>query len=149
MKPTIEVRKIVAAALFLAIAAGLSRAADPTSDLKNADQGWAKAAEAKNLDQFMSYVADDSYLCGPDGKWIHGKAAVRDVWSKIFADPVMKLSWAADTAGISKDGHLGYTRGTFQGSMGGKPIAGSYATVWEKEKDGKWRATVDIASLAQ
>lgn len=149
MKPRIEVRKIAAAALFLAIVAGLSWAADPTTDLKNADQGWAKATEAKNLDQFMSYVADEAYQCGPDGKWIHGKVAVRELWSKMFADPAMKLSWAVDTAGLSKDGHFGYTRGTFQGSMGGKPISGSYATVWEKGKDGKWRVTVDIASSAQ
>ena len=43
---------------------------------------------------------------------------------------------------------MGFTRGSFQGSQGGKPFSGSYTTVWRKEKDGKWRAQVDIASAA-
>lgn len=132
--------------LFLALAAGLAVAADPTSALKSADQNWSKASETKNLDQFMSFVADDVYASGPDGKWTHGKAAMRDGWSKMLADPGFKLSWTVDTAGVSKDGRFGYTRGTFQGSMGGKPMSGGYATVWEKGKDGKWRVVVDIAS---
>lgn len=142
-------RKISLIALLVVFLAGMALAADPMADLKSADQAWSKTAEAKNLDQFMSFVADDAYECGPDGKWVHGKAAVRDLWSKMFADPAFKLSWSVDSAGASKDGHFGYTRGTFQGSMGGKPMGGSYTTVWEKGKDGKWHVTVDIASSAQ
>ena len=82
----------------------------------------------------------------PDGKWTHGKAAIRDRWSEMLTDPGFKLTWTVDKADASKDGLFGYTRGTFQGSMGGKPMAGSYATVWEKGKDGKWRAVVTIAA---
>ena len=139
-------KSIVLFLLLLALAAGLAVAADPTSELKSADQNWSKASEAKNLDQFMSFVADGVYASGPDGKWTQGKAAMRDGWSKMFADPGFKLKWTVDTAGVSKDGRFGYTRGTFEGSMGGKAISGSYATVWEKDKDGKWRVVVDIAS---
>ena len=139
-------KRIVVLLSLLSLAVGSALAADPIEELKSADQNWSKASEAKNLDQFMSFVADDVYACGADGKWTHGKAAMRDGWSKMFADPGFKLSWTVDTAGVSEDGHFGYTRGTFQGSMGGKPMSGSYATVWEKGKDGKWRVVVDIAS---
>jgi ketosteroid isomerase-like protein len=132
--------------LLLLLAAPLAVAADPIAELKRADQNWSRASEDKNLDQFMSFVADDVYAAGPDGKWTHGKAAMRDGWSKMFADPGFKLTWATDTADVSKDGRLGYTRGTFQGSMEGKPVSGSYATVWEKGNDGKWRVVVDIAA---
>jgi ketosteroid isomerase-like protein len=141
-------RKFVSITLFLTLAALLGVASDPTADLRSADLAWSKACEAKNLDQFMSFVGDDVFASGPDGKWLHGKAAMRDAWSKMLADPGFNLSWVSDTAGVSKDGHFGYTRGTFQGSMGGKPIGGSYATVWEKGKDGPWQVTVDIASAA-
>jgi len=140
--------KFLSTTLFLGLAALLAVASDAAVDLKSTDLGWSKACEAKNLDQFMSFVGDDVYASGPDGKWTHGKAAMRDGWSKMLADPGFKLSWVADTAGVSKDGHFGYTRGTLQGSLGGKPVSGSYATVWEKAKDGKWRVTVDIASVA-
>ena len=131
---------------LMLLAARLAVAADPIAELKSADQNWSKASEAKNLDQFMSFVADDVYATGPDGKWTHGKAAMRDGWSKMFADPGFKLVWTVDTAAVSKDGRFGYTRGTFQGTMGGKAVSGGYATVWEKGNDGKWRVVVDVAA---
>jgi ketosteroid isomerase-like protein len=94
----------------------------------------------------MSFVSDDIYACGTDGKWVQGKQGMRDQWSKLLADPNFKLTWTVDTAEASKDGHLGYTRGTFHGSQGDKPFSGSYTTVWKKDKDGQWRVAVDIAS---
>ena len=141
-------RKSLACMLFLALAASVMSAADPAAALKSADAGWSKATESRNLDQFMSFVRDDISMCGPDGKWIQGKAVVREGWSKMLADPSFKLSWTAESAEVSKDGKMGYTRGTFSGNMGGKPMGGSYATVWKKDSDGKWRVLVDIASGA-
>jgi hypothetical protein len=89
----------------------LTLAANPADDVKKADQDWAKAAGSKNVDQFMSFVDDDVYGYGFDGKWIHGKQAMRDVWSKMLADPNFKLNWTVESADLSKD--MGYTRGTF------------------------------------
>jgi ketosteroid isomerase-like protein len=124
----------------------LALAANPADDVKKADQDWAKAAGSKNVDQFMSFVDDDVYAYGFDGKWIHGKQAMRDVWSKMLVDPNFKLSWTVQTADVSKD--LGYTRGTFSGKQGNTPFSGSYTTVWKKDKSGKWRAVVDMATSA-
>src|SRR5216684_2953829 len=137
-------RKIIAAAtLFLVCTALVALPADPTADLKAADQGWSKAAEAKNIEQFMGFVGDDAFMSGLDGKWIRGKAAVKELWSTMLADPSFKVSWTVDTAEVSKDGTLGYTRGTFQASQGGKPVSGSYTTVWKKSQGGKWLVVVD------
>jgi ketosteroid isomerase-like protein len=94
----------------------------------------------------MSFVRDDMYMCGPNGKWVHGKDAVKDTWTKMLADQTFKLSWTIDSADVSKDGTIGYTRGSFQGAQGNATFSGSYATVWQKDKDGKWRAQVDIAT---
>jgi len=134
-------------ATFLAL--NLTAAPDKTAALKQADQDWSKAAQARNVDQFMSFIADDAYACGLDGKWAHGKAAIQNEWKQMLSDQTFKLSWTADSAEVSKDGNLGYTRGTFQGSQGDKPFSGGYTTVWKKDKDGKWRVAVDIASGAQ
>ena len=51
--------------LFVVFAAFPALAANPTDDLKKADQDWAQAAGSKNVDQFMSFIADDSYVSGP------------------------------------------------------------------------------------
>ena len=43
----------------------------------------------------------------PDGKWTHGKAAIRDRWSEMLTDPGFKLTWTVDKADASKDGLFG------------------------------------------
>jgi ketosteroid isomerase-like protein len=140
-------RKVVAVLMFLSLAAaGAVAAEDPVAALKAADQAWSKASLAHNLDELMIFVGDDIYACGPDGKWTHGAAAFREQWAAMMKDPGFKLAWTVETAEVSKDGRMGYTRGAFQGTFGGKPAAGAYTTVWKKGTDGKWRAIVDIAA---
>ena len=142
-------RKLLAATLLLICAAFLALASpDRTADLKKADQDWAKSVADRNLDQFMSFIGDAAYMCDLSGKWMHGKEAIKADWTKPLADPAFKLSWTVDTADVSKDGNMGYTRGSFQGGQGNASFSGSYATVWHKDKDGKWRVAVDIASAA-
>ncbi len=143
-------RKFFAIALMLGLAtflaASLAGSPDKTADLKKADQDWAKAAQSKSVEQFMSFVGDDADACGLDGKWTHGKAAVEAEWKQMRSDPSFKLNWTNETAEVAKSGDLGYTRGTFEGSQGNNSFSGSYATVWKKGKDGKWKVAVDIAS---
>jgi ketosteroid isomerase-like protein len=145
-------RKLFAIALSLGLitflATSFAGSPDRTAELKKADQDWAKAAAARNVDQFVSFIGDDAYACGLDGKWTHGKTEIQNEWKKMLADPNFKINWTAESAEVSKDGNLGYTRGTFQGSQGNDSISGSYTTVWKKDKDGKWRVAVDIASGA-
>lgn len=143
-------RKSFPAALLVALmmlaSTNLLSAPDAAADLKKADQDWAKAAEARNVDQFLAFIGDDAYMCDLSGKWLHGKDTIKADWTKAFSDPTFKLSWTAESADSSKDGTMGYTRGSFHGEQGGKPFSGSYATVWKKQKDGKWRVAVDIAT---
>jgi len=145
-------RKVFSIALVIGLltflAANLAGSPDKTADLKKADQDWNQAAQSKNADQFASFLGDDAYACGLDGKWVHGKAAIAGEWKELLADPSFKLSWTAESVEVSKDGDLGYTRGTFQGNQGSESFSGSYATVWKKGKDGKWLVAVDIASAA-
>jgi len=145
-------RKLFAAALVVGLvtflAANLAGSPDKTADLKKADQDWAKSVADKNLDQFMSFIGDDAYMCDLTGKWMHGKDTIKADWTKPLADPSFKLSWTVESADVSKSGDLGYTRGSFAGSGGSDTFSGSYTTVWRKDKDGKWRVAVDIASAA-
>jgi ketosteroid isomerase-like protein len=141
-------RTLLLLVLFLLYSALLVFAADPATDLKKADRDWEKTAEARDINQFVNFVADDVWECGPDGKWVHGRDATRNEFAPAFADPNFKLSWTLESAEVDRSGNFGYTRGTFQGVMGGKPMSGSYATFWKKGKDSMWRAAVDIASVA-
>jgi ketosteroid isomerase-like protein len=145
-------RKFFAIALMLGLATFLSLSLigspDKTAELKKADQDWAKAAQSKNVEQFMSFIGDDAEACGLDGKWAHGKAAIEAEWKQMLADPSFKINWTNESAEVSKSGDLGYTRGSFEGGQGNQSFSGSYATVWKKDKAGKWKVAVDIASAA-
>lgn len=135
--------------VFLLLCASLSlMAADRTDDLKKADQAWAKSVADRNIDQFMGFLGDDAYMCDLSGRWMHDKDTIRSDWTKTLADQTFKLSWTIESAEVSKDGLMGYTRGSFQAGQGGAAFSGSYTTVWHKDKDGKWRVAVDIASAA-
>src|SRR5438046_1496090 len=122
-----SMRKPIAATLIFVCVSFLALAADRTADLKKADQDWARSAIARNVDQFMSFVGDDAYACGLDGKWAHGKDAIKAEWTKMLSDPSFKLNWTVESAEVSKDGGCGYTRGTSQGGQGSTSCAGSDA----------------------
>jgi ketosteroid isomerase-like protein len=145
-------RKLFSTALVLGLltflALTLAGALDKTADLKKADQDWAKSVADRNVDQFMTFIGDDASMCDLSGKWMHGKDTIKADWTKALGDPSFKLSWTVDAAEVSKSGDMGFTRGSFEGSQGNDKFSGSYATVWEKGKDGKWKVAVDIASAA-
>src|ERR1041385_3672909 len=83
-------RKLFAAALIVGLvtflAASLAGSPDKTADLKKADQDWAKSVADRNLDQFMSFIGDDTYMCDPGGKWTHGKETIKAEWTKALTD---------------------------------------------------------------
>lgn len=137
-------KQVMAAVVLLVAAMCLALPSDPTAALKKADADWS--ASAQNVDKFISFLTDDVDMSGPEGKWSHGKEAARAEWAQMLKDPGFKLSWSAQSADVSKDGTMGYTRGTWQATMGGKPMNGTYATVWKKQKDGNWRVVVDMAT---
>lgn len=143
-------RKLFATALVVGLltflAVTLAGSPDKTAALKQADQDWAKSAQSRNVEQFMSFIGDDAYMCDLSGRWMHGKDKIKEDWAKALADPSFKLNWTVESADVSKSGDLGYTRGSFEGSQGNDKFSGSYTTVWKKDKDGKWRVAVDIAS---
>jgi len=146
MRKLFSITSLIGLLTFLT--ASLIGSPDKTADLKKADQDWAKAAQSRNVDQFMSFIGDDADACGLDGKWTHGKAAIEAEWKQMLSDPNFKLNWTNESAEVSKSGDLGYTRGTFEGSQGNDKFSGGYATMWKKGKDGKWKVAVDIASAS-
>jgi ketosteroid isomerase-like protein len=131
----------IATALLLLHAAAF--AADAAAAIRKADQDWAKTAAANNVDQFMSFFAPDAHAVAADGKWLDGQAAIRDAWAKMLTSPGFKLNWTVQDASAS--GSLGYSRGTFEGMAGGKPLKGAYSTVWKKFGD-KWKVILDMAA---
>lgn len=115
--------------------------------LLNADQAWSQTAP--DLDQFMSFVADDASMFPFDAPIATGKEAIRAVFSELSSAPGFAVSWSATGAEVARAGDLGYTIGTFELTVNdaeGNPVTtvGKYVTVWKKQADGQWKVVADI-----
>ena len=133
------------ACFFLRLAAQDQRSADERA-LRETEAAWSKAS--KNLEQFVSFYADDASLFEPNAPIITGKAAIRAAWADMLKNPGFSLSFKGTKAEISKSGDIAYTSGAYAMTMNdpsSKRVKdnGKYVTVYKKV-GGKWKAVADI-----
>jgi len=158
--------KLLAVVAMLAMVSGLAEAqkshqpsrahresnADAaTTALLQVDRDFAQAGVAKDIDRFMSYIAEDVRFYSA-GVMQTGKLPFREGWAKGFADPNWSITWAPLYAEAAQSADLGYTTGSFEihdKSADGTPLVrkGSYVTLWRKQPDGKWKVALDIGSF--
>ena len=127
-----------------------TQAADQSA-IKDLEAQWSKTAAAKNLDDTISYYADDASMLPPNTPTVTGKQAVRDVWAQLMGDPGFSVSWESSKVEASRSGDFAYDIGTYQLTMNdpqGKKMSdrGKYMAVWKKQADGKWKAVGDMFS---
>jgi uncharacterized protein (TIGR02246 family) len=137
--------------------------AAPAADLaaarqavRSADSAFAAAAAAHDLEGSVASLAADGMMLPPDQPPVIGRAAVREYMRQSFATPHFSVTWTTDTVIVAASGDMAYSfarsRYTFPGHSG-KPGAvdtayGKGVSVWRREADGRWRATVDIWNAA-
>jgi uncharacterized protein (TIGR02246 family) len=126
-----------------------TRAQDEAA-IRAATQDWGKAIDSGNLDQTLSYYADDAWVYPQNTPIAKTADQRRNVWAAFFATP-----GAADMEGditrveVAQSGDLAVEFGTFAMTMNdkkGKPITENekYVTTWKKQADGKWKVIADI-----
>jgi len=140
-------------ALFL-LTAGCQQAppdnqAVDQSAIKDLEAQWSKTAAAKNLDDTVSYYADDASMLSANMPIATGKQAIRATWAQFIGSPGFSVSWESTKAEASRSSDLAYDIGTYQLTMNdpqGKPMSdrGKYVVVWKKQPDGKWKVVSDI-----
>ena len=116
--------------------------------LLDADKAFDRDTAARGLDGWMGWFAEEAQIPGPAGV-IRGKAALREVYSKMFAAKEFSIHWWPLHAELSADGTLGYTFGrakiswrSDQGEL--KTQDGKYTTIWRRQKDGSYKAVFDM-----
>lgn len=113
--------------------------------LRETDRMWS--ASAPNLDEFMSFVADDIVwlFCGSPP--MRSKRVIRTFYNPIFSKPDFSLSWVPDQIEVSDAGDMGYAIGlwkTQSRDSSGTLVetTGKYATVWRRI-DSDWKVVVE------
>jgi len=93
--------------------------------LRDSDAQWSKAAGAKDVEQFVSFFADDSSELPPNGPGLAGKEAIRKWASELTAQSGFAVSWQPTKVEVSRTGDIGYEIGTYQLTVNnpkGKPV---------------------------
>ncbi len=117
--------------------------------LFNRDTEWSRAAEGKDVEAILSFVADDAIFFPPDGPMLRGKEIIRSFWSELAETPDFSLSWEATDVIVSSAGDIGYTYGlalvTRKDEEGNTDTElTKYVTIWKKQPDGSWQVVADI-----
>jgi uncharacterized protein (TIGR02246 family) len=127
-----------------------TRAADETTIRAN-DAGFAKSAEAKDLESIMALYADDAIFLGSGSPAAVGKDNVRKVIQGLLAIPGLKLTVNTTSVLVSKSGDLAMDGGTVQSTVTDKKgktktSTSQYVLVWKKGADGVWKIAADTSA---
>ncbi len=158
MRPS-QPRHSLAAALWLLAACAPSAPPpfDATAEavkLLQRDAEWADLATAgKDVDKIVSYWTGDAVVMEPGQPAVVGKQAIRAFVTASLSTPGFKIHWVSQAPTFSPDGKMAYMRGTDEMAVPGPkgaPITLHLQgySIWQKEPDGQWRCSVDIATEA-
>jgi ketosteroid isomerase-like protein len=132
-----------------ASAASSTTSGAETGALMQTSRDWAKAAESGDVERTLTYWADDAIVLEPDQPAYIGKVAIRQMVRTSMKIPKFKITWAPESAVMSKSGDIGYliehNRVTFADSTGKVHTQfGKAVTIWRKDATGAWKCVVDI-----
>lgn len=98
---------------------------------------------------FLEYAAPDVVLIKPNMYPIVGHERLQQHYAGR-ADSTFVLTWEPQFARVAKSGELGYTYGYWQFYLKSQPDSvekGTYATVWQRQPDGKWKFVLDLGNV--
>jgi uncharacterized protein (TIGR02246 family) len=127
--------------------------ASARADIDAANNGWVPALQQHDAEAIAGAYADDGLFITRDGRVIHGRAAITDMYAARFPQMGKVVDGAVVQDGITAvSNSLIYEWGhawlALEAAEPGKPpvrSGGSYLTVWQRSADGHWRITRNIA----
>jgi ketosteroid isomerase-like protein len=147
-------RLLLGAALLAGALLAAPAWAGAREDILAADKAFSEMSVAKGAHAaFLAYMTDDARLFDGDHPPILGKTAAAAYYAREEkSDPTYaasRLEWTPVDAGVSPDGGLGWTRGTWTWSAKNADgtaakVTGYYVTGWRRQADGRYKFELDI-----
>ncbi|MBE3112083.1 MAG: SgcJ/EcaC family oxidoreductase [Acidobacteria bacterium] len=125
--------------------------ADDVKAILELERQAREAAEAKDLDRYVSFYADEASLFWPGAPMVTGRAAIREFMRAFLSMPAFSLSFETAKVDVSQAGDFAYSYGTNTVTLV-DPIGhrmkdrGKYLTVYRKQPDGAWKVVADIGN---
>lgn len=117
--------------------------------VRGAAAEWGMAINERNLDETLSYYADDAWVNPQNAPIAKTADERRSVWTAFFAIPGSDMHGQTTRVEVARSGDLAVEYGTFAMTTKdkkGKPtiLAEKYIVTWKKQADGNWKAIGDI-----
>jgi uncharacterized protein (TIGR02246 family) len=125
--------------------------ADDVKAILDLERRGREAAQAKDLDRYVSFYADDASLFWPGAPMVTGRAAIREFMRAFLSLPAFSLSFETAKVDVSRSGDLAYSYGTLNVTLvdpAGNRMKdrGKYLTVYRKQPDGTWKVMADMGN---
>lgn len=117
--------------------------------IRQADEAWVKAIEAKSVDLTAAVYDHEAVTAGSAMFPARGIAAFRENWATLFSQPDFNLTWKTDTIVVIESGTIAYATGTWSQLGPTGNVTGPYLAVWRKQPDGQWKVLIDAAWAEQ
>ena len=95
-----------------------------------------------------SFYAEDARLLAGNADLIQGRGAIEQFWREAISRA--RAASAVRTIRLDEvisSGDLGYALGTVAVRIpSGRVLTTKYATIWQRDNDGRWRLAVDSSS---
>ena len=127
-------------AALLVATAGAETNAELKEQVRKTEAAFAKTMVDRDHAAFTSFLSDEAVFFG--GKTIqHGKQAVADAWKRFYVDKDAPFSWEPESVEVLDSGTLALSSGPVHDPSGAN--AGTFNSVWRREKDRRWKIVFD------
>lgn len=117
------------------------------NDLLNTDIAFSRMSEDRGRNiAFLEYADEQATLLRPFSMPVTRRDTIADLF-KHHPDTAYTLTWMPISADVARSGDMGYTYGTYTLDRKGKEkSAGTYCTVWKKDKNQQWKFILDTGN---
>lgn len=111
------------------------------------DQAFSDSSASLGMKKaFLEFVADDAVLLRPGYMPIVEGDVVKFLTSQ--EDTSFVMTWTPKGGQISQSYDLGYTYGVYRVQLKAvdSVLTGTYVSIWQKQKNGKWKCVLDTGN---
>ena len=111
-----------------------------------AETGFSRAAEARDRDLFLSYVAPDARFI--TSRVARGREAVGEAWAAVLSPDGPSMRWRPAVVEVTSDGNLAISRGPYRSIRrddNGNRVEswGHFISTWRRNASGRWQVVFD------
>ena len=114
-------------------------------EIRRIDSELVATLNAREIDKWLSYFADDGEMWPPSAPCVVGKDAIRKMIEGYAATPTFAVAHHLESVVVAQSGDLAYVTYTYEM---GNPVAerGKDVSIYRKEPDGSWKLIIDMWS---